>query len=104
MDDPGSYALLGRLTLAAFVMIAPTLCFLGLTRGLERLRDDDLINEWARTHGHAEHDVTDHDDIFAALANERGVDAGDSSSVRCAVCGTRNQADVTYCHGCQHQL
>ncbi|MFA9417636.1 zinc ribbon domain-containing protein [Natrinema sp. HArc-T2] len=104
MEDPGSYALLGRLTLAAFVMIAPTLCFLGLTRGLERLRDDDLINEWARTHGHAEHDVTDREDALAALTNERGVDAGSSSLVRCAVCGTRNRAGVTYCHSCQHQL
>ncbi|RZV08346.1 LSD1 subclass zinc finger protein [Natrinema hispanicum] len=103
MDDPGQYALVGRLAVAAAVMIAPTLCFLGLVRGLERLRDDDLINEWARTHGH-ERDVTDNDDLFAALTNEHGVDTGDSSSVRCAVCGTRNQADVTYCHGCQHQL
>jgi len=103
MDDPGQYALFGRLTLAAFVMIAPTLCFLGLTRGLEWMRDDDLINKWARTHGH-ERDVTDNDDIFAALTNEHGVDTGDSSSVRCAVCGTRNQAGMTYCHSCQHQL
>ena len=103
MDDPGSYALLGHLSLAAFVMIAPTLCFLGLTRGLERLRDDDLIDEWARMHGHTEHNVTDHDDVFAAVTNEQDIEPS-GSSAQCSVCGTRNRAGVTYCHGCQHRL
>ncbi|MFB1065308.1 zinc ribbon domain-containing protein [Natrinema sp. H-ect4] len=105
MDDPGPYALLGRLAVAAFVMIAPTLCFLGLVRGLERLRDDDLINEWARTRGGDDaHDITEHDDVLAVVANEIGVEADGSSTVRCPACGTVNRAGVTYCHGCQHRL
>ena len=103
MDDPGQYALVGRLAVAAAVLIAPTLCFLGLVRGLERLRDDDLINEWARTHGHGR-DMTDHDNVFAALSNEVDVDAGNASTVRCPACGTTNRAGVTYCHGCQSRL
>ncbi|WP_226041684.1 zinc ribbon domain-containing protein [Natrinema sp. DC36] len=105
MDDPGPYALLGRLAVAAFVMIAPTLCFLGLVRGLERLRDDDLINEWARTRGRdGAHDLTEHDDVLAVLANEMGVEANGSSTVRCPACGASNRVGVTYCHGCQNRL
>lgn len=105
MDDPGTYALLGRLAVAGFVMIAPTLCFLGLVRGLERLRDDDLINEWARRRGeNVEGEFTEQDDVLAVLANEIGVDAGESSTVRCPACGTPNRAGVTFCHECQGRL
>ncbi|MDF9747014.1 DUF7577 domain-containing protein [Natrinema salsiterrestre] len=103
MDDPGPYETLGRLAVAAFVMIAPTLCFLGLIRGLERLRDDDLINEWARTRG-ADHDVTERDDVLAVVARGVGIQTDDSSTVRCPACGTRNRADVSFCHGCQGRL
>ncbi|PCR89914.1 DUF7577 domain-containing protein [Natrinema ejinorense] len=103
MDDPGSYELLGRLAVAGFVMIAPTLCFLGLVRGLERLRDDDVINEWARAHG-SNHDITDQDDVLAVLARGVGIEADDSSTVRCPACGTRNRAGVTFCHACQGRL
>ncbi|MFD1562466.1 zinc ribbon domain-containing protein [Haloarchaeobius amylolyticus] len=103
MDDPGQYALVGRLAVAAAVMVAPTLCFLGLVRGLERLRDDDLINEWAQAHGH-ERDVTDNDDVLAALANGLNANAGSASTVRCPACGTTNRVRMTYCHGCQCRL
>lgn len=105
MDDPGPYALLGRLAVAVFVMIAPTLCFLGLVRGLERLRDDDLITEWVRRRGESdERALTQQDDVLAVFANEIGVDAGDSSTVRCPVCGTPNQPGVTFCRDCQGPL
>jgi hypothetical protein len=103
MNDPGTFELLGRLAVAVFVMIAPTLCFLGLVRGLERVRDDDLINEWARTHG-ADDDLTDHDDVLAVLASGVGIETDDSSTVRCPACGTRNRAGMTFCHDCQGRL
>lgn len=102
MDDPGSYALVGRLAVAIFVMIAPTLCFLGLIRGLERLRDDDLITEWARTRGDG--DVSANDDVLAVLAGEMGVDTDGISTVRCPACGTPNRPGMTFCHGCQGRL
>lgn len=103
MDDPESYALLGRLAVALFVMIAPTLCFLGLVRGLERLRDDDLIDAWARTRGQ-NRTVTDRDDVLTALSRAMDVEAGGSSTVRCPACGTPNRTGVTYCYGCQHRI
>ncbi|WP_222918864.1 zinc ribbon domain-containing protein [Natrinema sp. SYSU A 869] len=104
MDQPGPYALLGRLAVAAFVMIAPTLCFLGLVRGLERLRDDDIINEWAqRRGGEGPHDDIDHD-VLAVLADEMGVEAADSSTVRCPACGAPNRPGMAYCRGCQNRL
>ncbi|MFA9503421.1 zinc ribbon domain-containing protein [Natrinema sp. H-ect1] len=103
MDDPGPYELAGRLAVAAAVTIAPTLCFLGLLRGLERLRDDDLIAEWARRHG-AKRDVRTEDEVLTALAGEMGVDTEGGSSVRCPVCGTANRPGVTFCRGCQNRL
>ncbi len=105
MNDPGPYALVGRLAVAAFVMIAPTLCFLGLVRGLERLRDDDLVNEWARARGYeGDRDITASDDVLSTLATELGVQGEGSSTVQCSACGTLNQPGVSYCHGCQNQL
>ncbi|WP_254764186.1 DUF7577 domain-containing protein [Natrinema marinum] len=105
MNDPGSSALVGRLLVAVFVMIAPTLCFLGLVRGLERLRDDDLVNEWARTRGYdGDCEITASDDVLSALATELGAEADGSSTVRCGACGTRNRPGVSYCHGCQQRL
>ncbi|ELY63899.1 DUF7577 domain-containing protein [Natrinema versiforme] len=105
MDDPGPYALLGRLAVAAFVMIAPTLCFLGLVRGLERLRDDEVIDAWARTRGGDDgHDIAPDDDVFAVLANEMDIEAADASGVRCPSCGTPNRAGVSFCRDCQRRL
>ncbi|WP_408958271.1 zinc finger domain-containing protein [Natrinema sp. 74] len=105
MTDPGPYALVGRLAVAAFVMIAPTLCFLGLVRGLERLRDDDLVNEWARKRGYdGDREITASDDVYSALATELGVEADGSSTVRCSACGTVNRPSVSHCHGCQSRL
>lgn len=103
MDDPEPYALVGRLAVALFVMVAPTLCFLGLLRGLERLRDDDLITEWARSRG-VERDVTAQDDVLAVLAGEAGIDADGSSTVPCPACGTPNRPGMTFCRGCQNRL
>ncbi|MGQ3413162.1 zinc ribbon domain-containing protein [Natrinema sp. LN54] len=105
MDDPGPYALLGRLAVAAFVMIAPTLCFLGLVRGLERLRDDELIDAWARTRERdGAHDIAPDDDVLAVLATEMDLEAADSSSVRCPSCGTPNRAGVSFCRDCQGRI
>ncbi|WP_254523789.1 DUF7577 domain-containing protein [Natrinema caseinilyticum] len=105
MVDPAPYELVGRLAVAAFVMIAPSLCFLGLVRGLERLRDDALILEWAQNRsGDPEYELPTESDVLAALATDIGTEPGDTSAVRCPICSARNRTEVTYCNGCLHRL
>ena len=105
MDDPGAYALLVRIAVATAVMIAPSLCFLGLVRGLERLRDDDLINELARRRGEGDdRDLAGRTDLLAVLGDGLDVEGTDSSTVRCPVCGTHNRVGVTFCRDCQGRL
>lgn len=107
MDEPSTYVIVGRLAVAAFVMIAPTLLFLGLVRGLERIRDDDLITEWARSRGDGhEYETPTNDDVLAVLA--AGPDFGrterSSSNVRCPACGVTNRTDMMYCRECLTSL
>lgn len=103
MDDPSTYGIVGRLALAAFVIIAPTILFLGLVRGLERLRDDDLINEWARSRG-AENEIATNDDVLAVLAEGLEFERADASSVRCPACGVTNRTSMRYCRECLTRL
>lgn len=103
MDDPETYTIVGRLAVAAFVMVAPTLLFLGLIRGLERLRDDDLVNEWARTQGHTR-DIAADDAVLAVLADGIGLEPEHPSTVRCPACGVSNRIDVSYCQECLNRL
>ncbi|WP_254530485.1 zinc ribbon domain-containing protein [Natrinema gelatinilyticum] len=105
MVDPSPYELVGRLAIAVFVMVAPSLCFLGLVRGLERMRDDDLILAWARTrNGDQEYELPTNDDVLTALVTDVGTEVGEMSTVRCPVCNTKNRIEMTYCHDCQHRL
>ncbi|WP_436344214.1 zinc ribbon domain-containing protein [Natronorubrum sp. FCH18a] len=95
MDDPGTLTTIGRIAVAVFVMIAPTLLFLGLMRGLERLRDDAVIDRWLYEQGRGS------DDVLASVAT---VDGEASSSVPCSACGATNPSHATYCHGCFDRL
>ncbi|AGB39461.1 zinc ribbon domain-containing protein [Natronococcus occultus] len=101
MLDPGSYGIVGRLALAAFVSVAPTLLFLGLVRGLERLRDDALLLELR----HREDvDVSPNDDVLDVLADGLEFDRADRSEYRCPSCETPNDSNARYCRECLAQL
>ena len=101
MDDPGTLETAGRLAVAGFVMVAPTLLFLGLVRALEALRDDAFIERWL-TEGEHEHELED--DVLTVLADGLGVETDGASGVRCAACGTTNMPDAEYCHNCLGRL
>lgn len=101
MDDPDTLTTVWRLAVAAFVMVAPSLLFLGLVRGLERLRDDAFIEQWLTEQGHEIED-----DVLTVLGKGLDPAAGSDggSSVRCPACGTSNAADARICHGCLGHL
>ncbi|MFC4246352.1 zinc ribbon domain-containing protein [Natribaculum luteum] len=99
MDDPGTVETIWRLAVAALVMIAPTLLFLGLVRGLERLRDDAFVERWLHEQGHELED-----DVLTALAIGIDVEADGSSSLRCPGCGESNTSNARYCRNCLGRL
>ncbi|MFB6116894.1 hypothetical protein [Halosegnis sp.] len=80
------------LALSLALSVVPALLFLGLYRGLERLRDDDLVNRWL--------------DGPTGRLNERTPtpEPSDSGAVRCHRCGTVNPPYAAYCARCLDQL
>ncbi|MFC7079787.1 zinc ribbon domain-containing protein [Halorussus caseinilyticus] len=102
-----------RLLVACFVITAPTVLFLGLMRGLEKMRDDALLMALA------ERDDTPQDVSSAAAqaldkgpirADGRG--SSDSSddplptadSFVCSTCGASNMTGARYCQDCLGEL
>ncbi|QSG03463.1 DUF7577 domain-containing protein [Natranaeroarchaeum sulfidigenes] len=108
--EPSTLTLLWRLAVTAVVIVGPTLLFLGLIRGLELLRDDELINKITD----AEHlRVDDTDDLLRILSKDTVIDSDvepnlerlmDASAPRCQHCGAPNQSTATYCHDCLEQI
>ncbi|ELZ18027.1 hypothetical protein C477_12502 [Haloterrigena salina JCM 13891] len=99
MTNLSTLELVGRLAVAAFVMIAPTLLFLGLVRGLEKLRDDAFIDRWLHEQGHEVED-----DVLTVLASGIGIESETASSHRCPACGNPNASSARYCHQCLARL
>jgi hypothetical protein len=90
-----------RLLVAAFCIVAPSVLFIGLVRGLERLRDDDLVNR-----------VTERLDNQPSSASgpatvlTGGVAGGTSKAdfVTCPSCGLSNPGFAGYCANCLASL
>lgn len=92
---PGELELALRVAAGLFVVVAPTLLFLGLWRGLMRLRDEDLIERMRRMEGTASPSPPTSGVVSAVLPDE-----SDRPAVVCEACGTPNPAGMTYCHEC----
>lgn len=109
MVDLSTLAIVWRVGVAVFVIIAPTFLFLQFMRFLEWIRDDDLIARLVEQH---ELETTDTNDMLAALAAGPSPEAGGPSAtsgggdalVRCGNCGQRNPKEGTYCAGCLNKL
>jgi hypothetical protein len=87
-----------RVGTALFVIAAPTLLFLGLWRGLELLRDDEIIAR-ARDEGYVGSSPTPD-----AVVGSFVPDAAAEATVSCEACGTSNVAETTYCQQCLGKL
>jgi hypothetical protein len=92
-----------RLLVALFVITAPTVLYLGLLRGLERLRDDALLLRLAESDD-APRDVS----TAAARALDRpqirGGESRRDDAVACSSCGESNMVGARYCRGCLANL
>jgi hypothetical protein len=94
---------IGRVLVAVFVIVMPSVLFLGLWRGLMRLRDDDLIEDLSE----GDEPVRSPFDpsLGAKLFGLQGSsDDADDGTKRCVACGARNVGQARYCGHCLEQL
>ena len=83
----GDIVLAARVAAGLFVIVAPTLLFLALWRGLQSMRDDVLVQR------------------VRERAEASTPTAGSSSTpVACPTCGAGNRAEVAYCRQCLSPL
>ncbi|EMA20783.1 zinc ribbon domain-containing protein [Haloarcula argentinensis] len=102
----GQVELALRVIAGLFVIIAPTLLFLGLWRGLEAMRDDELIQQ-----AHQRAEMRDQPSAGpdwstdTLLADESSpLSETKMSVVTCSTCGTPNVQDASYCQSCLTEL
>ncbi|WP_254272761.1 DUF7577 domain-containing protein [Haloarcula marina] len=94
-----------RVALGLFVIVAPTLLFLALWRGLEAMRDDELIERAQQRAQRMEGSGSEWRlDATAVTAAVTGDDPVPEGTVACPSCGVRNRSDVTYCQQCLNKL
>lgn len=86
-----------RLLVAVFVILAPSVLFVGLWRGLHALRDEHLIE---RMEEHARESNTRQHATPASILSGGVVSSTRPSVVACGTCGTANPDGVTFCHEC----
>lgn len=95
------------LAITLLLSLVPTVLFLGLCRGLEKLRDDDLVNEVLADTGP---DATDPSgqswppelaDEHLPTAHGRAVDVPTGN---CQHCGQANPEHVTFCGECLNRV
>ncbi|MFY4811301.1 DUF7577 domain-containing protein [Haloarcula sp. AONF1] len=102
----GQVELALRVIAGLFVIVAPTLLFLGLWRGLEAMRDDELIQQAHQRAEMRDQSPTGSDWPVDALTDDTVslLSETNMSVVTCGTCGTPNMQDATYCQECLTEL
>lgn len=96
-------AVIFRLLVAAFCVVAPSVLFLGLLRGLEKLRDDRLVERVLdRTDDADETGRTRKRAPFTPAVSDGGGRV--AADVACDTCGAPNPAYASYCGSCLSTL
>ncbi|SFG42563.1 hypothetical protein SAMN04488063_2004 [Halopelagius inordinatus] len=92
-----------RLLVAAFCVVAPSLLFVGLLRGLEALRDDRLVESVLdRMDDGDETGGTRRRAPFTPAVSDGGRRAAET--VACDTCGAPNPRYASYCGACLSTL
>jgi hypothetical protein len=95
-----------RVVAAAVLAVAPSILFVGLWRGLMRLRDDDLVErvsgEWGETEPYVGPSIVPRS-LVPEGRPDPDVSAG-ADFAPCDECGAPNARAATYCHECLSQL
>jgi len=93
MADVATVELAFRLSVAAAVVVAPAVLFLGLWRLLKWLRDDELVATLA------ERGVVEAADTSPSVAPAQAPDGN-----TCPDCGAVNRRGVSFCRECLSEL
>lgn len=101
-----------RLLVACFVIASPTLLYLGLLRGLEKLRDDALLMRLAESDDAPQNvssAAAETLDKGPIRADGHGSNAEDdpvptADSFVCSTCGESNMTGARYCQDCLGEL
>lgn len=99
MEEVSGLEMAFRVAVAAFVIVTPTLMFLGLVRLLETMRDEDLIY---RLLTEEELRRVERSHSLSGFVEE--VTGTGSNVLRCPSCGTINAAGMDSCHECGRRL
>ncbi|WP_424001627.1 DUF7577 domain-containing protein [Haloarcula salina] len=99
----GQVELAFRVLTGLFVIVAPALLFLGLWRGLEAMRDDELIEQAQQRAETLEQSPAGSPSVAPSPGRHASAPSA-PSVVRCPSCGTRNMRDATYCQECLAEL
>ncbi|MCO8246483.1 MULTISPECIES: hypothetical protein [unclassified Haladaptatus] len=95
-----------RVFVAGVLVVAPTVLFLGLWRGMMALRDGDLVNRTMN----GDFGPIPESPITAAMFGYGGVQRSRTTSstaggqVRCGQCGAVNPEYADYCGNCLDEL
>jgi hypothetical protein len=100
----GQVELALRVVAGLFVIVAPTLLFLGLWRGLEAMRDDELIQQVHQRAETMDQQSGDPERPVDALTDGPSLSEPAPPVVTCSACGTPNMRDATYCQECLTEL
>ncbi|AEM55654.1 hypothetical protein HISP_00085 [Haloarcula hispanica N601] len=102
----GQVELALRVIAGLFVIVAPTLLFLGLWRGLEAMRDDELIQQVHHRAEMRDQSPTRADWPVDTLTGDEASPLSETnmSVVTCGTCGTPNMQDASYCQECLTEL
>ncbi|MBV0925618.1 zinc ribbon domain-containing protein [Halomicroarcula limicola] len=93
-----------RVGAGLFVIVAPTLLFLALWRGLESMRDDELVERARQRAENAERSSTEWSVGGSAVSVVPDSGASRAETVACPSCGTENRTGVTYCQACLGEI
>jgi len=102
----GQVELALRVIAGLFVIVAPTLLFLGLWRGLEAMRDDELIQQAHQRAEMGDQSPAGADWPVDGLTDDEASPLSETnmSVVTCGTCGTPNMQDASYCQECLTEL
>ncbi|MBX0295920.1 DUF7577 domain-containing protein [Haloarcula nitratireducens] len=89
-----------RVGAGLFVIVAPTLLFLALWRGLESMRDDELVERARQRAENTERSSTEWTVGRSPVSVVPNSGPNDSETAACPSCGTENRTGVTYCREC----
>lgn len=99
MEEMNDLTVVFRLAVAVFVIVTPTLMFLGLVRLLRAMGDEELIYRLL-----TEEELRRIERSHTLSSFVERATGSASKTVRCPVCGTINVTGMETCHECGSKL